>query len=70
MLNTVAAVLSPSARGSDDGQQLQLLVALAARRGGVDQQVVGLERVEQRLAVQFQRSDARWSGAAVRAGVR
>src|SRR5918996_2128452 len=41
----------------DDGEKLQLVVALAARHRGVDEQRVRLLRVEQRLAVQFQRTE-------------
>ena len=38
---------------SDNGQQLQLLVALGARDSGVDEQRVRLSGVKQRLAGQF-----------------
>jgi hypothetical protein len=42
---------------TDDGEELKLVVALAARDRGVDEQTVRLVRVEQRLAVQFQHAD-------------
>ena len=44
---------------AQDGEQLQLLVALAARLRGVDEQPVRLVRVEQCLAGQFQGADLR-----------
>lgn len=42
---------------TDDRQQLQLLVALAARHGRVDEQEVRLLRVEQRLAFELEGPD-------------